>query len=164
MTSASVVANYLPSNYRIVAQADNAVLVAGEDDHGWTADKYVIPRLGSGMIRAEEIGNEDPDSSVPILAWLTEHGNIDLVWQDESYAMTAIEDTRPKPEHMTIPPLRVQVIADSSGKWSGNALTFDDLDEAVSYAKDLFMRWTSTTDWRVIDAEDVVIRSRGDAA
>jgi hypothetical protein len=47
----------LPANYMIVHVSQNGegVLIAGEDDHGWTMDDYVIPRLGSGLIAAREV-------------------------------------------------------------------------------------------------------------
>lgn len=52
---------YLPSNYKVlVSQAieDGVVfIIGGEDNAGWTLDEYVIPRLGSGLIFAEEIEN-----------------------------------------------------------------------------------------------------------
>lgn len=57
---------YLPRNYKVIwlgkyspyetAQyQDDVVVIQGEDSHGWTLDDYVIPRLGSGMMRADEI-------------------------------------------------------------------------------------------------------------
>lgn len=50
------IADYLPRNYRIVhTSPSEGILIAGEDDHGWTLDGYVIPRLGSGMIVAQEV-------------------------------------------------------------------------------------------------------------
>lgn len=189
MSRADQIASYLPSNYRIVATGDTAVLVAGKDDHGWTADGYVIPRLGSGLIRAEVIGKEDPDSAAPLLTWLEVKGYLNLVHDDVTYDLTKVEvqvlcpscgtdhtDSRDRAEceaiwrahkakdnHMSIPPLRVQVIADRSGTWSGNDVRFDDIDKAIAYAKDLMSRWTLVTDWRVIDAEEQVIHARGDA-
>ena len=47
---------------------------------------------------------------------------------------------------------KVEVIADSSGKWAGNELTFDTETEAEEYAKDLQFRWTSVREYRVIPA------------
>ena len=47
---------------------------------------------------------------------------------------------------------KVEVIADSSGKWCGNGLTFDTVDKARDYAVDLMWRWTAVREWRVIDA------------
>lgn len=45
---------YLPSNY--VADSDGAdVYIHGVDRAGWTLDGYVIPRLASGLYRAEEM-------------------------------------------------------------------------------------------------------------
>ncbi len=41
---------YLPSNYRVMAERTDHFLVEGWDDHGWTAEGYVIPRLRSGLI------------------------------------------------------------------------------------------------------------------
>jgi hypothetical protein len=34
---------------------DGNVLIAGEDDHGWTLDGYVLPRLASGLMPGREI-------------------------------------------------------------------------------------------------------------
>jgi hypothetical protein len=57
---AETIRKYLPlgGNYWVAAivLGDPAwVLVAGEDKAGWTLDGYVIPRLWSGLIRADEI-------------------------------------------------------------------------------------------------------------
>lgn len=51
---AEVVADYLPANYRVEIVSDR-LLIRGTDDHGWTLDGYVIPRLASGLIVAQEI-------------------------------------------------------------------------------------------------------------
>ena len=55
-------------------------------------------------------------------------------------------------------PYRVEVIADSSGKYCGNGLTFPTVDKASEYARDLFGRWTLVTAWRVVDTEGKVER------
>ena len=49
-------------------------------------------------------------------------------------------------------PLRVEVIADSSGVYASNGVRFDEgeVEEAVAYAKDLASRWTLVTHWRVV--------------
>jgi hypothetical protein len=56
---ASVVSAYLPRNYRVEwageFDGEPALVIGGRDDHGWTLDQYVLPRLGSGLIRADEI-------------------------------------------------------------------------------------------------------------
>ena len=46
---------YLPRNYQAVGHTPSAILIQGRDDHGWTLDDYVIPRLGSGLITCKEI-------------------------------------------------------------------------------------------------------------
>lgn len=48
---------YLPSNYHVVHEDANGqgTLIAGEDDHGWGLDSYVIPRFGSGLISCREV-------------------------------------------------------------------------------------------------------------
>lgn len=54
----STVKAYLPSNYAAkLANDDDSIFIEieGTDDHGWTLDGYVIPRLGSGLIVAREI-------------------------------------------------------------------------------------------------------------
>lgn len=55
------IAAYLPRNYRVIgrtaiqATAQVYILIGGSDVAGWTLDDYVIPRLASGLIFAEEI-------------------------------------------------------------------------------------------------------------
>lgn len=51
------VARYLPSNYTVLGRTlDNeSTVIVGVDDHGWTLDAYVIPRLGSALIHCEEV-------------------------------------------------------------------------------------------------------------
>jgi len=50
------VENYLPGNYRVLCEAnDESIYVMGQDNAGWTAHGYVIPRLGSGLIYAEVV-------------------------------------------------------------------------------------------------------------
>lgn len=49
-----------------------------------------------------------------------------------------------------------EVIADSSGKWCGNALRFATKEEAEASAKDLQSRWTLVRDTRVIESTDPV--------
>jgi len=46
---------------------------------------------------------------------------------------------------------KVEVIADSSGNWVGNGLTFGDHKSAEAYACDLHARWTAVTQWRVVE-------------
>ena len=49
-----------------------------------------------------------------------------------------------------------EVIADSTGKWSGNLLRFATREEAVRYVDDLAMRWTLVTDTRIVESDDPV--------
>jgi len=51
---------------------------------------------------------------------------------------------------------KVEVIADSSGKWNGNALRFATEEEAEDYGNDLYSRWTLVTKKRVVTSEDPV--------
>jgi hypothetical protein len=53
--TAETVAAYMPQNYRVIGSDGDDVLIGGTDNHGWTLDDYVIPRLGSGMMIATEI-------------------------------------------------------------------------------------------------------------
>ena len=51
---------YLPSNYTARRAGTfepyrDTVVIRGEDDHGWTLDGYVIPRLASGLRFATEV-------------------------------------------------------------------------------------------------------------
>lgn len=49
---------YLPDNYHAALVTTNnlsfRVKIWGEDNHGWTLDGYVIPRLASGNMFAKE--------------------------------------------------------------------------------------------------------------
>jgi len=49
-----LVQRYLPSNYS-ATEEDGTITIKGSDDHGWTLDGYVIPRLSSGRIAAKEL-------------------------------------------------------------------------------------------------------------
>lgn len=73
---------YLPENYKAVWQGktdwhwnaqtctwkqwpslvDDVVLIEGRDTEsgGWSLDKYIVPRLGSGMMRCDEIDLSHP--------------------------------------------------------------------------------------------------------
>jgi len=49
-----------------------------------------------------------------------------------------------------------EVIADSSGQWSGNALRFATREEAEANVTDLMMRWFAVRDTRVVESNDAV--------
>lgn len=58
---------YLPSNYTVAHEQESATfpgrlvfVIEGHDDAGWTLDRYVIPRLASGMILASEVDLSHP--------------------------------------------------------------------------------------------------------
>ena len=54
---------------------------------------------------------------------------------------------------MSDKPYKVEVQADNTGTWAGNALRFVTEGEAEAYALDLAIRWTSVRDWRVVKEE-----------
>src|ERR1700682_904717 len=47
-----------------------------------------------------------------------------------------------------------EVIADSSGKWCGNALRFATREEAEANVRDLMMRWFALRETRVVESDD----------
>lgn len=49
-----------------------------------------------------------------------------------------------------------EVIADSSGQWTGNQLRFETFQEAEMYVADLSWRWTAVRQTRVIPSLDSV--------
>lgn len=51
----------------------------------------------------------------------------------------------------------VEVVADSTGEWCGNGLTFPTVEAAKKYAIDLFYRWTAVKKWRVIEKATKVV-------
>lgn len=50
----------------------------------------------------------------------------------------------------------MEVIADSSGEWVGNALVFATKAEAERHASDLFSRWTAVRQTRVVETDEPV--------
>ena len=67
---------YLPSNYHVAEATDGKALVYGTDDHGWTMETYVIPRLGSGLIAAGQISKRE------FLAELKLSAGDEVFWND----------------------------------------------------------------------------------
>ncbi len=49
---------------------------------------------------------------------------------------------------------KVEVIADSSGKFCGNGVRYVNREDAEYAAKDLMSRWMLVTEWRVVESED----------
>ena len=49
-----------------------------------------------------------------------------------------------------------EVIADSTGKWSSNAMRFATREEAEANVRDLMMRWFAVTETRVVECDDPV--------
>jgi hypothetical protein len=58
--------------------------------------------------------------------------------------------------HTSARSYKPEVIADSSGTWSGNALRFATRDEAETYVRDLAAAWTLVIDTRVVESDDPV--------
>jgi len=54
-------------------------------------------------------------------------------------------------------PYRVEVVADRSGEFCGNALRFDFIDDASLYAIDLASRWTAVRAWRVVNNAGLIV-------
>lgn len=50
---------------------------------------------------------------------------------------------------------KVEVIADSSGKWCGNGKTFETREKAEEYGRDLSMCWILVREFRVVEVEEV---------
>lgn len=51
---------------------------------------------------------------------------------------------------------KAEVIADSSGEWTGNGLVFATPEEAEAYVRDLQWRWTAVRETRVVEADQPV--------
>lgn len=49
-----------------------------------------------------------------------------------------------------------EVIADDSGKWYGNALRFATKEEAEANVADLYRRWLSVRETRVVESDEPV--------
>lgn len=49
-----------------------------------------------------------------------------------------------------------EVIADSSGKFVGNALRFETKEEAEANVRDLMMRWFAVRETRVVESTEPV--------
>ena len=59
-------------------------------------------------------------------------------------------------ENGTTVSFAMEVIADGSGKWCGNALRFATREEAEQYVGDLANRWTLVRETRVVESGDPV--------
>jgi hypothetical protein len=55
-----VASSYLPANYKVTEVTPEWVFFEGHDWAGWTLEDYVIPRLASGLIWAEEVTEVTP--------------------------------------------------------------------------------------------------------
>jgi hypothetical protein len=57
------VAAYMPSGYAVIGEGmedgRTFYVIGGYDSAGWTLDGYVIPRLGSGLIAAQEVTEQE---------------------------------------------------------------------------------------------------------
>jgi hypothetical protein len=51
----TTIESYMPANYAVIGTTDDAIVIAGHDNAGWTLEDYVIPRLASGLYFAEEL-------------------------------------------------------------------------------------------------------------
>jgi len=51
---------------------------------------------------------------------------------------------------------KVEVIADSTGKWCGNAMRYATEAEARAQAEALAWRWTAVREWRVVESDEPV--------
>jgi hypothetical protein len=53
------VAAYMPANFAVLGEGmrdgRTFYVIGGTDNAGWTLDEYVIPRLASGLMRAQEV-------------------------------------------------------------------------------------------------------------
>lgn len=49
---------------------------------------------------------------------------------------------------------KVEVIADSSGKWCGNGVRYASEDAAKIGGADLAGRWLAVRDWRVVESDE----------
>ncbi|RPJ64676.1 MAG: hypothetical protein EHM23_00005 [Acidobacteria bacterium] len=54
---------------------------------------------------------------------------------------------------------KVEVQADNTGTWAGNALRFEYELIARQYARDLMSRWTAVRDYRIVEVDDPVNES-----
>jgi len=52
---------------------------------------------------------------------------------------------------------KVEVIADNSGEWAGNAMRYETKEEAEAAARDLASRWLLVRKWRVVKTKRTII-------
>ncbi len=105
---------------------------------------------------------DDAAPSVRAFAWVAKHWESDEmnVWHEGSCGICGRKLTVPESISSGIGPVcaaggllmfKVEVIADNSGQWVGNSLTFDSREAAEAYGVDLFSRWTAVREWRVVE-------------
>ena len=57
--------------------------------------------------------------------------------------------------------VEVNTYGDAPGVFTGNAVTHDNLGDAIDAAKDLFGRWTAVKVWQVVNVEKGTIAAFG---
>jgi hypothetical protein len=55
---------------------------------------------------------------------------------------------------------KVEVIADSTGKWCSIAMGFQSKEDADAYGADLYRRWTVVQQYRSVESADPVNKPR----
>ncbi len=87
-------------------------------------------------------------------------GSVSATVTDEAHGQPGVYYAPPA---VTAAPTRwrVEVIADSSGEWCGNGLSFDTYALAEAYARDLHSRWMAVREWRVVPVVPVVADGTG---
>ena len=94
----TAVASYLPCNYSATPHP-SGVMIEGYDDHGWTLDGYVLPRLRSALIWGHElIGRVMRTYEISMIADLGRADGVPLIVQipavSEDEAMRIFENLR----------------------------------------------------------------------
>lgn len=75
---------YIEGGYEIIGRVDEAFIIAGEDNAGWTLQEYYIPRIGSsGVMGAEEITEDNP----------IYERNQAIIWFEDSIVLTTVVDS-----------------------------------------------------------------------
>lgn len=107
--SESQLERYLPEDYTVVGQFQdgrgaNLFVIAGQDNAGWTLDEYVIPRLASGLIFAEEIP-QDEVTHIGITKLVPAFGTLLIVraLSDKDFMVRSLTMTDHGKDHDAIP-------------------------------------------------------------
>lgn len=135
----------LPANFTATQVEDGTIYIQGRDEAGWTLEGYVIPRLASGLIFAEEVTKQDLLDSGWGTTWASKQKTAEQSI-DRRTGVPYYKDGDPQANW------RVDVLAAGETRWATNALRFESVEDAKKSGSALAFNWLAVKEWRIVPA------------